>query len=117
MTEAQGDRELDAWLAEHLLGQRWGERWTFRDGGGPPDLSGSGDGMLLVLGAVEERGWEWALSREGRKYYMRITDPSQGTFNADGMEDRWLADERAGSAPMAVALAARAALEAEGGDS
>ncbi len=84
------------------------------DGSGSlPDLTGSGDGMLLVLEAMRERGYYSSLHC--------INNPLVANWSAhvpivvgDDMEVRDIVEYH-DSAPMAVALATRAALEAEGG--
>lgn len=120
------DRELDAWLAEHLFGWVYEERlWT--DTGGErragwqhPDLvawlhdfppahySSTGDWMLLVLGAMRERefGIEMVAYEEGGfgvtwwpSGYSGSRSQCHGPYDSDTL-------------PRAVAEAAKAALEA-----
>ena len=107
---------LDAWIAEHLLG--WGRVSAIfakdKDPGwrDPHDanrprtcrgLSTTGDGMLMVLEAMRERmpGVRAAFQRELRPLII----------NNDGFH--WERDWSIWITPLAVAQAARAALEAE----
>lgn len=120
------DRELDAWLAEHLFewvssGNRRGN-WILQPpnaGQGTPSLmkergrgwsatnhkfswwSSTGDGMILVLEAMRERGLVvkiHAIHAGWAAYFRRDSDP-------------W-AVRSADTLPRAVALAAKKALEA-----
>lgn len=119
-------RALDAWLALHVFGCTTSETsmdmicvcglgvegvnqdWPavhWKDGSGegyPPLFSSTGDGMLLVMAALRARGLGWVL---GDCYSDVVTatvlDEEAGTR----------ADEQAATAPLAVALAAKAALE------
>lgn len=131
------DRELDAWLAEHLFGL--GPLVWFDDVGPDPDdgrdirgwggehaacyaddepyndpdktwqwtvvgpNSSTGDGMLLVLQAMRERGFHWELQT------------SKARFSMPGVRHDWSAHFSADNVralPRAVAEAAKAALEA-----
>ena len=112
------ERELDAYLAEHLFG--W-HRWeTFRDqarkmpvtewireGGITsrlPAYSSTGDGMVIVLEAMRGRGFEFSLRlSEDSSQWMAIIifGPPIGSAIC-----------RSDTLPRAVALAAKAALEA-----
>ncbi len=74
------DRELDAWLAEHLFGWslvgvkgHWTQGVETRDWSGRPPgqsrgvphvpaLSSTGEGMLKVMEAIRQRGWEWDIA-------------------------------------------------------
>ncbi len=110
---------LDAWLAEHLLGwtscndqthrylEHWhapGERLSVRC---PPALSTTGDGMLMVLEAMRERRWFYFMWAEG-------IPPHRIAAAFATVEEGWRDREvEADTLPLAVALAARAALEAE----
>ncbi len=139
------DRELDAWLAEHLLGwlradqfdeikalTKWaatdrtlqitidryaeqGLTMVAPDGrfAPVPDLTGSGDGMLADLEALTHRGYcpvlmfdddgKWGLALSSMTHPVGLVVPEDD-------EMRWHE-----SPPMAVALAAQAAIQAEGG--
>ena len=134
-------RELDAWLAEHLFGWEFWEEtrpnythvyWQ-TDGRKPwertqkayqqpekfhriafseyepkrhiyegvkPTFSSTGDGMLLVLEAMRARGFDLDL----------LTDA--GTWRCDFDNGTIDTHKEAATAPRAVALAAKAALEA-----
>ncbi len=128
--------ELDAWLAEHLLG------WLRLNSGGwrctgadtcthataphtnpqvhssvPPALSTTGDGMLMVMQALRERGWEWTIRfREdgvhwpGRMYPLDTSLPFYGAMFTKGPHG---AGNEEDTLPLAVAQAARAAIRAE----
>ena len=129
MTDQLTDRELDAWLAEHLLG--WTDcdpayvstGWEFTDppddrvtvgrGRGPgcrhfsllPTFS-TGDGMVLVLEAMRARGW-WvlcAVSRLDGRWYVQV--------DSSVSSDMTIGEGHATTLPRAVAEAAMAALEA-----
>lgn len=115
MTETTIDRALDEWLAEHLFG--WNLRQSSLDDracdcvepylnecGHQRYWTDSGDGMLRVLDAMQQREWgalmgTWAAGPGYCCQFYTIT-------NEDGVSA--LAD----SMPLAVALAAKAALEA-----
>jgi hypothetical protein len=117
------DRELDAWLAEHLFdahAHEWavdepvGDEQRWRCSGcrvyftGPNErppafiacaYSSTGNGMQLVLEAMRERGWYAtieAVDRDGR-WYCRFNDDSQSYAYTDSL-------------PRAVAEAAKGAL-------
>ncbi len=122
------DRALDAWLAEHLfgwevVGNRRGN-WSLKEPGGQwqggsfmkergrpwastthcISWATTGDGMLAVLEAMRKREWRalmgtWSTGPGYRCQFYTITN-----------EERVSA--LAGSLPRAVALAAKAALEA-----
>lgn len=108
------DRDLDAWLAEHLLGfKRDRAGALFKHFEGPtwsgkdylvPESSSTGDGMLLILEAMRERGWvglvKWDGDREHDHYTALFSQPDN------------VARIDAHSLPRAVAEAAKAALEA-----
>lgn len=128
---------LDAWLAEHLLGWTWwvhkqnvqsehaGQRFigpndgslkwfcwpaqggeSIHDAGNAPKLSTTGDGMLMVLEAMQGRGWQ-ALSHLFPDDSLR-----HATFipeDVSATTEDWVS---ADTLPLAVAQAARAALEA-----
>lgn len=123
-TEKMTDRELDAWLAEHLFGWEWvpqrvdilaGGFWRSPDGEHhqTPNqhdfwdcaYSSTGDGMLMVLEAMRERGWSFQLS-DG----LTETSLWVALFESDRADHQIYAD----SLPRAVAEAAKAALEEEG---
>lgn len=118
------DRELDAWLAEHLFGlvgctfdecreaaeerkhyhypgHGWGS-WKRAD-----RYSSTGDGMLQVLEGMRERGFEGkcGISLEQHGYQR------WGSF-FDGEHDGPRGEAEAATLPLAVALAAKATLEA-----
>ncbi len=99
------DRELDAWLAEHLLGLEViaGPNGTNT----APDLTGSGDGAEMVIAAMRERGYSF-MRRQGFK-----DEADSVAFVKDGAVSMAIAD-RAGF-PMATVGAAQAAIQAEGG--
>ena len=113
------ERELDAYLAEHLFGlvgctfdecreaaeerdhyhypgHGWGS-WKRAD-----RYSSTGDGMLLVLEAMRER-WSWT---------AELSEDTDGKwrvmFDNNSDDHECVAD----TLPLAVALAAKAALEA-----
>ena len=92
MTEEQ---ELGDWLAENLMGWRHcGTCWHGEDGGPVESdwLTTTGDGMLAVLEKLEElTGWNWF-----------------GLLGSVLRETR-----RTSELPLAVARAAKAALEAK----
>lgn len=124
------DRELDAYLAEHLLD--WYYDISPRGGPYPPQmvfaqnaeqagrrtsgstfappLSSTGDGMLLVIEAMRGRGWDWEMhaysnpAMRGMRFTAGASSPAVPSPLA------WWAD--ASSLPRAVAEAARAAWEA-----
>ncbi len=110
------DTDLDAWLAEHLLG------WTYSAEGGEfphwhpigtydctmdvPKLSTTGDGMLMVLEAMRSRRWYVVLYVEDDELYQASITAIDGPDDAVPVG----ADAEAETAPLAVAQAARAAL-------
>ncbi len=121
VSEAVDTQALDAWLAEHLLGgPRANPGWYWFRGTGEtdgfpdidvpgqeplfsgPKLSTTGDGMLMVERAIVERGWQivsgW--DNESPCWARIVTETAVPIAKADSL-------------PEAVALAARAALEAE----
>lgn len=126
---------LDAWLAEHLFdwlppGNRPEGPQTVRITTGwmcppcadhidpslhgqPPALSTAGAGMLLVLEALRERWSQWSRThyRERDRFAARLGlyEPEYGDA---GMSFDALATAIAALNPLAVAQAARAALEA-----
>ena len=71
------------------------------------------EGMGLVLEAMRVKRWHIFIEIEGQQPDVTISDPQRGTYNADGHEYLVLAHQRHDSLPTAVALAAKAALEAE----
>lgn len=128
-TTATDTRALDAHLAEHLFGctvritQGFGEliyecerhdhwpshpwnsgvgRWVI------PDLSTTGDGMLLVAEKLREHGWGVEFRREPTDlpWFARVVElRDSGTYT--------IAIETGATLPLAVARAAKAALKAE----
>ena len=145
MNETMTDRELDAYLAEHLFG--WADvdahyesrRWEFTDppyepvtegrGREPveadPDIkwkqpahrlhfttfpcySSTGEGMLKVIEAMRERGYDCLTWR------WQHQDCSALFAHPHDLDRHFLRGTRADTRPRAVAEAARAALEAEG---
>ena len=123
MNETMTDRELDAWIAEHLWDDarcsRCGRRFSYHPWDGSIDgtaclepqpyaYSSTGEGMLMVLKAMRERGFGASIvAREEGDWWVMIA--------TDHVMD-WLTDDRAASSPSlprAVAEAARAAIEAE----
>lgn len=124
MNETMTDRELDAWLAEHLFGEQ--VRWmnierdhfdtvldgsTFHCSGmGDCRYSSTGEGMLMVLEAMRERGYYYVL--RCMDSLVRGNTRIGCTFEGDGLSGTgWIRE--ADTAPRAVAEAAKAALEAE----
>jgi hypothetical protein len=93
---------LDALLAERLLGCK--TRGGACPAAGHRDLSTTGDGMLLVLEAMRERGWSSEIYDEGARQwgFIHLGEDKAG-WSPDSCE-AW---------PLAVALAAEAALEAD----
>lgn len=96
------DRSLDAWLAEHLFDIPEAVVRGLALGASP--YSSTGDGMLHVLEAMRKREWRalmgtWSTGPGYRCQFYTIT-------NEEGVSA--LAD----SLPLAVALSAKAALEA-----
>lgn len=122
--EAPNERELDAWLAEHLFGwdaapcemtvayQPCGRKALHRHDGldidFPPAYSTTGDGMLLVMEAMRERGYGIIVERNSSGDWLsevyRIEPRCVG-----GAYDFMMPAE---TGPMAVAKAAKLALEA-----
>lgn len=130
MNETMTDRELDAYLAEHLFG--W--TWPFDDplignglypgriaGYAPepnddgeefddvPAYSSTGEGMLMVIEAMRERGWWFSVEEYGDDGPHQCVE-----FDKDG--DDYLPTPVAavpGSLPRAVAEAAAQAIRAE----
>ena len=135
-------RALDAWLAEHLFGWVWVQHGAgLRRGNSqtpyqrfladprqdpghhffepaPNDMpltehywdacepySSTGDGMLQVLEAMRERG-DWCLSPDGDGWVAVLTDGIYG-------DNQPHYSGRADTLPLAVATAAKAALEAK----
>ena len=129
------NRELDAWLAEHLWGSVPCEAWSgfFQGAAGTQyvrveeacphgpngcyhpnalaKLSTTGDGMLGVIAAMKEGGWHVSISSRLRAPWYSVTfheflDPDDGKSG------------RAESSDLrnAVALAAKATLEGEKSD-
>jgi len=120
------DRELDAWLAEHLFGLEveWDYWFPGSDGGkrsaAPsnrdkipfevgefdclPSYSSTGDGMLLVLEAMRER----------RQTLLIDATYDEKQWWVKWGEDKWHQENAVidDSLPRAVALAAKAAIEA-----
>lgn len=123
------DRALDAWLAEHLFIVEGGSRqpdgsWTtFRRGSRVdevPSPTSTGDGMLLVLEAMRERGWYGSASFIAPIYggecmaQFSRHNPHEG-YAEDGRPcviANDIVSVTAPSLPRAVALAAKTALEA-----
>lgn len=121
-TDTLTDTELDAWLAEHLLG--WKQcPWAFPgdvmlcDLNDPNHLSGgmhtthglasTGDGMILVLEALKAR-----LPNEDI-HIEHMTGTGWAVSTCYEQETGWSGWERDESLPRAVAEAARAALSAQ----
>lgn len=123
VSEELTDRELNEWLAEHLFGgtptSDTDAGWDLPalghfclcgdDGYNHFNPSGTGDGMLLVLEAMRERGWIGVLkvSIDTLSYAHFSRNARHGETHHVMTED--FATE---SAPRSVAEAARAALEA-----
>lgn len=127
MSEAD-TRALDAWLTEHLFG--WDAEactcgmcivnyYCPQHGDHSPlppyAYSTTGDGMLIVLEAMRERGWHGMLDYgfPGDGYWVeagftRLVEPAEGRGPFDNAPAA-----HHDSLPAAVALAAKAALEAE----
>lgn len=124
-TDTQVDTAaLDAWIAEHLFGMHHGRDasgspyWDYREHLGsvdigvlladvhvaPPAYSTTGDGMLLVLEAMKEHSASLNLYPPSN-YAKRAT-----ACYSDG--SGWI-PFHADTLPTAVALAAKAVLEAE----
>ena len=131
MTQAEAATDtaaLDAWLAEHLLGAwtcdgctetmpngsaafhglHWHIKGTRTSSLG---LSTTGDGLVLVVEALKARRWYVVL-------YVEDGEPCRASVTEmDAPDDRVPlgADADADTLPLAVALAARQAIEAETG--
>ena len=113
-TEAIDDVALDAWLAEHLFGltdevKAANPSWRNHI----PDYSTTGDGMLLVLEAMRERGHDGSAAVNIDSYRQAVFYPKGSVVRSllFGFRSRdWTS---ADTLPLAVALAARAAIEAE----
>ena len=137
---SEQDWELDAWLAERLFGLTvrgpcpgGNVRWcampeVAKDRGIPrsarpgsyddgvrvfdmtvPPYSATSDGMIKVLEAMRERGWP--IEIRWRPYGGVLVMMGDGLAIGDGLAPG--AAEWAETLPRAVALAAKAALEAE----
>ena len=119
MNETMTDRELDAWIAEHLWDDarcsRCGRRFSYHPWDGSIDgtaclepqpyaYSSTGEGMLMVIEAMRERGYIVIMSRG------TLLQSAQAVISREGVTRSAVAF----SLPRAVAEAARAALEAEG---
>ncbi len=109
---------LDSWLAEHLFG------WTHLHFTGPAELqriglsptddeyeplpaySTTGDGMLMVLEAMQERGWFVTLTDYALPRWWEVE------FLPDPLKPGEVVLGKAPVLPTAVSLAAKAALEA-----
>ena len=124
------DRELDTWLAEHLFGWAYypcvlpnareafwrspdGEHHTdcVPDSYGliPLSYTATGDGMLLVLEAMRKREWLFSVEEYGDD------GPHQCVEFSREIDDKGaVMYAPSGALPRAVALAAKAALEAGG---
>lgn len=111
------DRELDAWLAEHLFG--WathagmdGEWRWYKDGESvrdePDGYSSTGDGMLLVLEAMRGRGFQFELVNGDGGYLAMF-----GTQEDFDWLDPDFYSRTSAIAPQAVAEAAQVAIQAE----
>lgn len=120
-------RELDAYLAEHLFGREscWmseraqyvnGETSAHRylvyvdEGSWGPEVhlySSTGEGMLKVIEAMRERGYDCLTWR------WQHQDCSALFAHPHDLDRHFLRGTRADTLPRAVAEAARAAIEAE----
>ena len=117
MNETMADRELDAWLVEHLFGLS--VEWHHGQPYAPQQLvppvkpySSTGDGMLMVLEAMRGRGAQGSLfvalpSMSGEPLCVARFE------RVDGPRVIHMVSNANVSAPRAVAEAAKAALEAE----
>ena len=111
MTEEQ---ELDDWLAENLMewnkcGRSMCSMWVEPQSGVHRDaewLTTTGDGMLAVLERMGERWFSWSLNSD----WCTIAD--KRTFAVFSKQKIYAVD-RQDSPPLAVGLAAKAALEAK----
>lgn len=128
----EANRELDAWLAEHLFGlvrctnaghdgydsprdQCWADPDSPDKGGQLRDYSGSWEGAGLVIEAMRERHGLSVTSIAGLEGAARSL-----IITVDAESGRWYCEfpepwehAEADTLPMAVALAARAAIQAE----
>lgn len=103
------DLDLDKWLAEHLFGfeQNAAGFWFKRGDPGRmlPRVSSTGNGMLLVLDALKAKLDQEDIHIE----HLNYTGWRISTCREEDGWHGWTGDE---SLPRAVALAAKAALEA-----
>ncbi len=102
---------LDAYLAEHLFGITLLPEPVTRHA--VPEYSTTGDGMLMVLEAMRERGHDGQLGVTIDSYRQALFSPRGSVLRSllFGFRSRdWTT---ADTLPLAVAQAARAALEAE----
>lgn len=104
-------RDCVQWL-EDVNRMGGGEGLVIREWVEYPALSTTGDGMVLLMEALEKHGWDWD-ARNGR-------EPARVTFGvfcialfAEFPQERRQHYATSASAPMALALAAAAALGIE----
>lgn len=123
--EMEAGRQLDAMIAEKVMGYAhppWqagaktanpnGCHWSCSVCN-PAPFSSSIAAAWQVVEKRSHSGVDFYLERHpnGETHWARFNDTTQGTFNADGCQDKRLGDADAQTAPLAICRAALKAVQ------
>lgn len=112
------DRALDAWLAERLFDRKLDPKKVNLEA--HLNYSRSWEGAGLVVDAMRERGWRiHGMEDSGTPRTIQTPDGPeilQWYVRLWSQDRTQLVEVNASTAPLAIALAAKAALEKEDGD-